>query len=379
MMMATVKQAFSASAGSTGAPAKPQSWRALLLSLPPAYVAAQVLGWGLYAAVSLPLVEAAKYYRRPSDALISVVLFSFYGLIATHLIRAIARRQNWADKPFSRVVPRTLVAAALGGIWMAGCLVVINSLGLGLFAAHGRDAYMVLLYMSPNASIMVLFWEFFYFLAKTSERRRMAEMQSLQLQLLAREAQHRALSSQLQPHFLFNCLNSLRSLIVEDPSRAREMVTDLAGLLRYSLDHDLLTRVALAEELAALDRYLALETIRFEDRLRIRRQVSDQALRALVPPMIVQSLVENAIKHGIAALSGGGEIAIQAERHDGVLRIDVWNDGRLLALERPGGIGLRNTRERLALLYGAQASLELFAMQPEKVCARLTLPFEETR
>ena len=362
-----------------GAPAKQQSWRALLLSFRPGYLAAQVLGWGLYAAISFPLVVAAKYYQRPSAALVSVLLFSFYGFMATHVVRAMARRQNWADRPFSWVALRTLVAAALSGVWMAGCLVVINSLILGLFVARGRDAYMVLLYMFPNSAVVVLFWEFFYFLAKTIERRRMAEMQGLQLQLLAREAQHRALSSQLQPHFLFNCLNSLRSLIVEDPSRAREMVTDLAGLLRYSLDHDPLTRVTLAEDLAALDRYLALEMIRFEDRLRIRRQVTGEALRALVPPMMVQALVENAIKHGIAARSEGGEIAIEAERQDGILRIDVLNDGRLLALERPGSIGLRNTRERLALTYGAQASLELFAMQPEKVCARLTLPFEEAR
>jgi len=371
MMMATVDQAFN-----TGAPAKPQSWRVLLSSFPPAYIAAQMLGWGLYAAVSFPLVEFGGYYRHASDALLSVVLFSFYGFIATHVLRAVCHQRGWADMPFIRLAPRTFLAAALSGLWMAGCLVVINSMLLRLFSAHGRDAWMVLLYMMPNASVMVLFWEFFYFLAKTIERRRMAEMQGLQLQLLAREAQHRALSSQLQPHFLFNCLNSLRSLIVEDPSRAREMVTDLAGLLRYSLDHDMVTRVTLREELAALDRYLALEGIRFEDRLRVRRQISLETMNALVPPMMVQTLAENAIKHGIAGRSKGGEIVIEVSQNDGILQIDVLNDGKLLALDRPGSIGLRNTCERLLLVYGERASLELFAPAPEKVCARLRVPYE---
>jgi sensor histidine kinase YesM len=363
-------------AGTAGAPAKAQSWRALLLSFPPAYIAAQVLGWGLYAAISFPLVELGGYYRRASEALLSVVLFSTYGFIATHLLRAVCHRRSWADMPFIRLVPRTLLAAALSGVWMACCLVVINSLLLRLFSAHGRDAWMVLLYMFPNSSVMVLFWEFFYFLAKTIERRRMAEMQGLQLQLLAREAQHRALSAQLQPHFLFNCLNSLRSLIAENPWRAREMVTDLAALLRYSLDHDLVTRVPLHEELAALDRYLALESIRFEDRLRVRREISAETMNALVPPMMVQTLAENAIKHGIAGHSEGGEIAIEASQNDGMLQIDVLNDGKLLALDRPGSIGLRNTRERLMLVYGERASLELFAVSPEKVCARLRVPYE---
>jgi len=134
--------------------------------------------------------------------------------------------------------------------------------------------------------------------------------------------------------------------------------------------------VTLREELAALDRYLALEGIRFEDRLRIRRQISLETMNALVPPMMVQTLAENAIKHGIAGRSKGGEIVIEVSQNDGILQIDVLNDGKLLALDRPGSIGLRNTCERLLLVYGERASLELFAPAPEKVCARLRVPYE---
>jgi LytS/YehU family sensor histidine kinase len=108
-----------------------------------------------------------------------------------------------------------------------------------------------------------------------------------------------------------------RALITEDPARARDMVTDLAGFLRHALDHDLLTRVTLGEELAALDRYLALEHIRFEDRLRVHQEIPSELLRAQLPPMMLQTLVENGLKQGIATLSGGGEIAITAVRQGG--------------------------------------------------------------
>ena len=130
---------------------------------------------------------------------------------------------------------------------------------------------------------------FFHFRAKIIERRRAVE---------------------LLGHWL-------RALITEDPARARDMVTDLAGFLRHALDHDLLTRVTLGEELAALDRYLALEHMRFEDRLRVHQEILSELLRALLPPMMLQTLVENGLKHGIATLSGGGEIAITAVRQGG--------------------------------------------------------------
>jgi hypothetical protein len=375
--VATVNAIASLTAESAGAPAQSSSWRVLLFSFPPAYVVAQISGWGLYAAFWFLIMTLTKNYPRPINALVSVLLLSVYGFTATHLIRAFAHKQNWIDKPFSRFAPLAIIAAYMGGVWMSSGLFLINSRLLGLFTVHGREAFIGFMILSFYIGVIILFWEFFYFLAKTIERRRAVELQGLRLELLAREAQYRALSSQLQPHFLFNCLNSLRALITEDPARARDMVTDLAGFLRHALDHDLLTRVTLGEELAALDRYLALEHMRFEDRLHVHQEIPSELLRALLPPMMLQTLVENGLKHGIARLSGGGEIAITAVRQDGVLEIDVLNDGILGTVDRLGCVGLRNTRERLALVYSQRASLELFAVSSRKVCARLRLPYEE--
>ena len=131
-------------------------------------------------------------------------------------------------------------------------------------------------------------------------RRDTLERQALELSLVARDAQLRALRAQVNPHFLFNSLNSLRGLITEDPARAAAMVTGFAGLMRYSLDSDSRETVTLAEEMEAVDDYLGLERVRFEDRLLVERAIAPEALEVRIPPMMVETLVENAIKHGIA-------------------------------------------------------------------------------
>jgi len=193
-----------------------------------------------------------------------------------------------------------------------------------------------------------------------------------------KEAELRALKSQVNPHFIFNSLNSLRSLIDEDPRRARLAVTQLANLLRYSLQSGQMETVSFEQELQVVQDYLALEQVRFEDRLHLRLDIAEDTLSLQIPPMLLQTLAENAIKYGIAQQPAGGEIAISAQRDKGLFRIQVSNPGTLAPSGgQPGsstGLGIKNALDRLRLLFGERASLELIQGAPGQVLAQVSIP-----
>jgi LytS/YehU family sensor histidine kinase len=207
------------------------------------------------------------------------------------------------------------------------------------------------------------------------QSRRREEARALQLTLDARNTELKLLRAQINPHFLFNCLNSLRALIAENPERASSMVTSLSDLLRYSLQSGRNHTVSLAEELAIVDEYVSLERVRFENRLRFERSLSPSALGHQVPPMLVQTLVENAVKHGIAELPEGGVVRMAAEVKGRQMAITVSNTGTMRAPLNEEGYGLRNTMDRLRLLYGDDVSFSLTDASGDTV-ATVTLPLE---
>jgi len=169
------------------------------------------------------------------------------------------------------------------------------------------------------------------------------------------ESHLNALRLQLEPHFLFNTLNAISSELAANPELAREMIEDLGALLRQSLDCQGSTEITLAQELALLDHYLAIQKLRFGDRIQVRIQVEPATLSALVPSMFLQPLVENAIRHGLEGRLSGGEILVSAEHVGGQLEVKVLDDGVGLppqwGIETSKGVGIRVTRERLQALY----------------------------
>ena len=180
-------------------------------------------------------------------------------------------------------------------------------------------------------------------------------------QKLAAEARLRSLESRIHPHFLFNTLNSISSLIPVNPARAEETVGRLAALLRASLDTGNQPLIPLRQELAMVESYVDIERVRFGDKLRGSSQVPAELQDAEVPPMSVQSLVENAVKHGIAPQSGGGEVLVAASADQGSLRIEVRDTGAGFDLAAiPAGHGLDNLVQRLDSLFGAKARLNVF-------------------
>ena len=189
------------------------------------------------------------------------------------------------------------------------------------------------------------------------------------------EARLDALKTQLDPHFLFNTLNSISSLMYSDREAADRMMARLSDLLRSTLHNNGAQEVTLREELGFVERYIEIEKIRFEERLRVDVRVEREALDALVPAFSLQPLVENSLRHGIGSLERGGAIEIEAHRVNGLLSLRVSDDGRGSTDPIREGIGLSNTRSRLKELYGGAASLELGNRAGRGFFVQLEVPF----
>jgi hypothetical protein len=334
------------------------------------YWTCQAAGWGAFTLYALTGYVAAV--GRAHIRYVDVTSFLFFDWVvctlATHGLRAWMRTHGWLDMPARRLAPR--LAAAVG--LLAGSITAAVVLGIALTRQGRTPPADYIAGMFIAFALAMSGWLAIYFQVVSRRRQRTREGQALELSIVARDAQLRALRAQINPHFLFNALNSLRGLIAEDPPRAASMVTGFAGLMRYALQSDRTETVTLAEELAAVDDYLELERMRFEERLRVERAVSPDARDARLPPMLLQLLVENAIKHGVATLREGGVVRIDAAIADAQLQLRVSNSG-VLSRGNGTGVGLDNARERLRLLYGTAASLALDADEG-MVVATLRIP-----
>lgn len=211
------------------------------------------------------------------------------------------------------------------------------------------------------------------------QRYRQGELRSAQLGTQLAQAQLQALRMQLHPHFLFNTLNAISTLVHKDPEAADRMIARLSELLRLTLENVGVQEVPLAQELEFLERYLEIEKTRFADRLIVRMDIAPEALDAFTPYLILQPLVENAIRHGIAARSLVGRIVISAKRCDNMLVVKVSDNGPGMAgaaaVGRKDGVGISTTRARLEKLYGAEQRFEFFDAEDGGLVAMLTFPF----
>ncbi|HET9505771.1 MAG TPA: histidine kinase [Hymenobacter sp.] len=344
----------------------------------------QVVGWLLYAGLGLLLISLFAPNVRIGAPILAIQA-ALVGMLVltTHGLRAYWRWRGWWQRPAGALLWRLLLgnaAAALAGqSVLAGVIAFIirppanlggRLAGGGQFVGYVLQTYFVLgLWTACYAGLHYL------------GRYRQAEVAKWQLQATAREAEIRTLQAQLNPHFLFNGLNNIRALVMEDPARARLMMTHLAELLRYTMQRNGAERVPLATELEIVENYLQLEALQLEERLHYTIDVASETLPVPVPPMTLQLLVENAIKHGLAPRPAGGSLSLAAhlDAAGPTLHVAVRNTGTYAP--RPGhpGVGVRNVQERLALLFGPAAHFRIGPdpLLPDTVLAELALPVGE--
>jgi sensor histidine kinase YesM len=220
--------------------------------------------------------------------------------------------------------------------------------------------------------ISIIGWTLVYFVMKHRQKNRAQEIEKWQLQTALKEAELQSLKSQLNPHFIFNCLNNIRALAIDDGEKTRKMITHLSEILKFMFQFNQQKLVSLEQEINYVRNYLVLESIQLDDRLTIQINTEKGLDSWQIPPMSIQLLVENAIKHGIMQLENGGEISINIYQNNKKLFIDVINDGQLLNLNNKG-IGLDNLRKRLSMLISEHCTLTLEPLNDNKVKAQIKL------
>ncbi len=314
------------------------------------YWICQFSGWTL-----LILVEYLAYVLEDGfdpDALYLAIANIFLGITLTHLYRLMIRRWNWVRLPFIQLAPRVLFSVFVLAIIMT----VVNmpfdwQIIPDKFIA---EPWPVIGYILSWGKAM-LAWVLSYTVYHYVEQTRNAEIEKILLKTSIRETEAKVLRSQLNPHFVFNALNSIRALVYENPDKAQQGITQLSNLLRNSLLADRRKTVELREEIKTVEDYLALEKVRYEDRLLANVELDGRTLFWQVPPMMLQTLVENAIKHGVSKAVGGGFVTVTSTIEADRLHITIRNTGVLGDKTASGGFGLANTAQRLELLYGPDA------------------------
>jgi len=349
------------------------------------YWLSQLCGWGLFALINIFFAysfDKLGSAQERSDFYWRLVIFVVTGFILSHLMRYIIIGFNLLQKRLEQ----QLIIFVLITLVLAFAASTLENLLLMQFDLQNKTERafkdnFLLLVLSGAFSMFTLFfiWNLIYFMYHFVTKSQKQQLDTLKLEALVKELELKTIKAHINPHFIFNSLNGIRALIDEDPNRARNAITELSNILRSSMQTDKLESVSLEKELNIVKDYLALENMRFEDRLRVEYEIDEDTLDQPVPPMMLQTLVENAIKHGISKQIMGGKIKIVSDFKDSYHELAVQNTGKLVNGTAKGeGFGLPSTLNRLSLLYGEKARFSIKQLTTEIVEARVMLPVQMT-
>lgn len=349
--------------------------RELLLNRTRFYWVLNVAGWGGYVATAY---LGALAHEKPDSYIAVIGATAAIGFLLTVPIR-VAYHWLWPKSPLQIALGALVICyvLALGWTWVENHL-YWDWVKMGWKPEHWIDHFGGVM----GAFYILLCWSGLYFGIKYYQQLQQQTEQTLKATAAAHQAQLKMLRYQLNPHFLFNTLNAISTLILDrDNETANLAVTRLSDFLRYSLESDPMKRVTLRQELEALDLYLEIEKVRFGDRLTVNREVESAVLEALVPSLILQPLIENAIKYAVTPREEGGAIRISAKGRHGALLLTIADDGPGLenGVKTPGkssGVGLKNTRERLKQLYGDTQAFTLAPNDPQGLVITINIPLE---
>ena len=334
----------------------------------------QFAGWGFLSLTSIFFLDKLG----SSFVIFNVIAGTLIGVVSTTALRYYIRNivlENFNLEKLLKIAIGTVSAAILYGILNYGTGYAYAKLGPDITEAQKQvlkafDNVWLLVFQSV---FIVGSWVVCYLVIKLILKANKNRVERLELNTTLKQAQLNTLKSQINPHFMFNSLNNIRGLMLEDVEKSREMLTKLSEMLRYSLTQNSVDGIALEEELEMVDNYIALSKIQFEDRLEFDKKIDRETRSIHIPPMLIQLLVENAAKHGIANLKQGGKISLSTQKNGEYLRIQVKNTGRLRIAKDSTQLGLKNIKQRLKLLYGDNAWFELGEAENE-VVADIKIP-----
>lgn len=338
---------------------------------------AQLIGWGSFALVNFFMQYAAIMSKNPNSETFKLVIANsaiafIGGFIVTTGYRYFIKKRNLNLLKISTTL-LYIIASTI--ILTLAFLAIVNL----LMAVFIEMRLLTALEFFGNFfifGILMLIWNSLYFMIHYLHSWKNAESEKWQLAASMKEAQLGSLKAQINPHFMFNAINNIRALISVDPDKAKSMLLNFSDMFRYSLVHNDNSLVRIQEELEIVNKYLELHSIQFENKLHYQINSDPLLNDRKIPPMIIQLLVENAIKHGISELPDGGIVNINVLDEGEALTIQVKNSGSLKtssSIQKKLGVGLQNIKERLKLIYGEKTKL-LLSEEGEFVVAQIRIP-----
>jgi len=333
----------------------------------------QIFGWLLYAII-VGVFNILTGNILSSELIYSLLSIYLIGLSISHTFRLVIIKLNWMKYNLPRLIPRILLGTIASGVsvYFLKSIIIERLIVKNAYEFNLIDAFPSII----SWTLLYLIWSLLYFLFHFVTNYKKEEIKNLKWQATKNEIELNKLKSQLNPHFIFNSMNSIKALINEDPALAKEAITQLSNVLRNSLLMGKQKLISLAEEMKLVNDYLGLEKTRFEERLTIKKNIESNTEKFLLPPLMIQTLVENGIKHGTSKLPDGGIIEIKTSLEKNKLKIVIYNSGVYDKNTKPEtGFGLVNTIQRLKLLYGVKASFKI-DNENNRVRTELLIPNE---
>lgn len=326
------------------------------------YWVIQFIGWILYGLFALLMIGTFDGTDQFYESIFPVSVYVLLMLCGSHLMNVVIRKWNWMYLGRYEVFGRFLTATLLVSITiqLLHMLITSNQMSFSDFTEYSGYTWI-------NFHIWFACYALFWF----SKNRKASEIERIKLERALHEAELTILKNQINPHFLFNVLNNIRSLVRVDQEKARSMITSISDLLRYVLHFSQSEKVLLLEEMQIVEDYLRLESIQFGDRMRVEIEVSEPTKSMKIPPMTVQLLVENAVKHGLSKQDEGGVIRIETLEEDNELIIKVVNTGKIEEQEEQAGLGLTNLFQRMSVLFNDSFSFTLKSSSLNTVTATI--------
>lgn len=338
------------------------------------YWLCQIGGWSTYIIVYTFFYLTLRTKQQPYFYEV-LFLDAVLGVGITHLMRFFILKMGFLKQRLDyQIIFLFLTTVAFSFVYAFSSIFLEDVLNYTSEQFKQYSLIYKIIRVSFGSFLFILIWNLLYFTYHYIEKSRQEQLDKIRLQSLVKELELKTIKSHINPHFIFNALNSIRALVDEDPQRARQAITELSNILRSSMKAENTETSSLEKELNIVKDYLALEHIRFEDRLRVEYDIDEETLNQPVPPMMLQTLVENAIKHGISKRVDGGVIKIisdfRADQHE----LIVQNTGHLNGDRNPDGFGLYSTQNRLMLLYGEKAHFEIKNSNENTVEAKVSMP-----